>query len=206
MSDSPIHSAPVTAAEKPILDQLLLVRDKLLLLKQDKSTYVKSQDVLQLYEEVVEQVHKINDVRGSDHLIQNRLDSVLDDCLQLVSLFFMAIGRNNEAPAVYSMTSNIARLCDHLKEAKFYLPRDIAGIENVLKNMRRTLDKGADQYSPYMLTRIKYRIEVCQTMIDDLKEFLSTLTPETKPIWEKLVSILRAIAALNTRSKVSHTS
>lgn len=27
------------------------------------------------------------------------VDTVLDDCLQLISLFFMTVGRNNEAPA-----------------------------------------------------------------------------------------------------------
>jgi hypothetical protein len=55
MADSPLLSAPLTAQEKPILDRLLQIRDKLLLLKQDKSTYVKSADVLPLYEEVINQ-------------------------------------------------------------------------------------------------------------------------------------------------------
>lgn len=203
MSDSPIHSAPVTASEKPILEKLLLVRDKLLLLKQDKTTYVKSQDVLPFYDEVLEQVHRLNDVRGSDHLVQNRVDSVLDDCLQLVSLFFMAIGRNNEAPAMYSMTSNITRLCDHLKEAAFYSTKDLDGLDATLKKMQDALDRGEDKYSPYLLTRIKYRMEICEALLKDLRDFLSTLDPVTQPTWEKLVSILRAIAALNTRSKVS---
>ncbi|KAK5069571.1 hypothetical protein LTS08_007609 [Lithohypha guttulata] len=201
MADSPMYSAPVPAAEKPILDKLVLVRDKLTLLKSDKSTYVKSQDILPLYDEVVEQVHQLNDVRGPDHLVQNRVDSVLDDCLQLLSLFFMAIGRNNEAPALYSMTSNITRLCDHLKEAAFYYPRDLDSLDNTLSNMRRTLNKDADKHSPYLLTRITYRIELCETMLKELRDFLSTLSPPMVPTWEKLVSILRAIAALNTRSK-----
>lgn len=205
MVDSPIHSAPVPAAERPILDKLLYVRDKLLLLKQDKSTYVKSQDVLPLYDEVLEQVHQINDVRGADHLVQTRVDTVLDDCLQLVSLFFMAIGRNNEAPALYSMTSNITRLCEHLKEAAFYSTKDLTGIEATLNKMEKTLNNGEDKYSPYLLTRTKIRIEICKALIKDLREYLTTLDPVTQPTWEKLVSILRAIAALNTRSKVSRT-
>lgn len=29
------------------------------------------------------------------------VDTVLDDCFQLISLFFLTIGRNQEAPAVY---------------------------------------------------------------------------------------------------------
>lgn len=202
MADSPMYTAPVNAAEKPILEKLVSIRDKLLLLKQDKSTYVKSQDVLPLYEEIIEQVQLLNDARGSDHLVQNRVDSILDDCLQLISLFFMAVGRNTEAPALYSMTSNIIRLCDHLKEAAFYSTRDLESIENTLSGMRRTLERDGE-YSPYLLTRIKYRIEACEKLLQELREFLSTLSPPMVPTWEKLVSILRAIAALNTRSKYS---
>jgi len=197
-----MYTAPVNAAEKPILEKLVSIRDKLLLLKQDKSTYVKSQDVLPLYEEIIEQVQLLNDARGSDHLVQNRVDSILDDCLQLISLFFMAVGRNTEAPALYSMTSNIIRLCDHLKEAAFYSTRDLESIENTLSGMRRTLERDGE-YSPYLLTRIKYRIEACEKLLQELREFLSTLSPPMVPTWEKLVSILRAIAALNTRSKYS---
>lgn len=29
------------------------------------------------------------------------VDYVLDDCFQLISLLFLTVGRNNEAPAVY---------------------------------------------------------------------------------------------------------
>ena len=201
MADSPMYHAPVSTAEKPILEKLVLVRDKLFLLKQDKSTYVKSQDVLPFYEEVIEQVHHLNDIRGPDHLVQNRVDAVLDDCLQLLSLFFMAVGRNNEAPALYSVTSNIARLCDHLKEAAFYSTRDLVSLDDTLSNMRRTMAKDADKYSPYLLTRLQYRIELCEKLLGELREFLTTLSPPMVPVWEKLVSILRALAALNTRSK-----
>ncbi|KIW18764.1 hypothetical protein PV08_03053 [Exophiala spinifera] len=203
MSDSPITNAPVGPQEKPILDKLILIRDKLLLLKQDKSTYVKSSDVIPLYDQVIEQVSILNDVRGPEHLVQNRVDTVLDDCLQLISLFFMAVGRNNEAPALYAMTGNIMRLCHHLKEAAFYSKKDLTGLEHTLNKMQSTLEHGKDVYSNHLLTRIKYRLEICQAMLQELSDFLSTLSPEMVPVWEKLVSILRAIAALNTRSKYS---
>ena len=202
MSDSPITTAPVGPQEKPILEKLLLTRDKLLLLKQDKSTYVKSSDVLPLYEEVIEQVSILNEVRGPKHLVQNRVDFVLDDSLQLISLFFMAVGRNNEAPALYSTTGTITRLCHHLKEAAFYSKRDLTSLEHTLDKMQTNLEHSQDKYSNHLLIRIHYRLEVCQEMLQELHNFLAQLSPETTPIWEKLVSILRAIAALNTRSKV----
>ncbi len=202
MADSPVTNAPVGPQEKPILDKLLLTRDKLLLLKQDKSTYVKSSDVLPLYEEVIEQVCLLNDVRGPEPLLQNRVDTVLDDCLQLISLFFMAVGRNNEAPALYAMTGNITRLCHHLKEAAFYSKKDLISLENSLAKMEATMENGKEVYSQQLLTRIHYRLKVCQEMLKELRDFLSTLSPGMVPVWEKLVSILRAIAALNTRTKV----
>lgn len=203
MCDSPVAPAPVSAQEKPILDQLLLIRDKLLLLKEDKSTYVKSSDVIPLYEQTIDQVHLLNDTRGPDHLIQNRVDTVLDDCFLLISLFFLAVGRNNEAPAIYSMTSTMIRLCEHLKEAAFYSTKDLKSLEDTLARMTLTLKNGEDKYSPFLITRIKYRMEIIQNHLEDMSHFLSTLDPNMVPIWEKLVSLLRALAALNIRSKAS---
>lgn len=74
MTDSPAVQAPLDPKEAPILDRVLSIRDKLSLLKQDKSTYIKSHDVLVLYDEVIEQVHLLNTVR-QEHgkpLEQNR--------------------------------------------------------------------------------------------------------------------------------------
>lgn len=74
MTDSPAAQVPLNPQEQPILDCILGLRDQLLLLKEDKSTYIKSQDVLRLYEEVVEQVHLLNLIR-EEHgksLEQNR--------------------------------------------------------------------------------------------------------------------------------------
>ncbi len=74
MTDSPIVQAPLDPQEAPILARVLLLRDKLSLLKQDKSTYIRSNDVLSLYDEVIEQVHQLNRLR-EEHgkpLEQNR--------------------------------------------------------------------------------------------------------------------------------------
>jgi hypothetical protein len=74
MTDSPAVQVALNPQEQPILDCILRLRDQLFLLKQDKSTYIKSQDVLRLYDEVVEQVHLLNLLR-EEHgkpLEQNR--------------------------------------------------------------------------------------------------------------------------------------
>ena len=51
--ESPAVPVPLDPREQPILERLLRTRDALLLLKQDKSSYIKSRDVLPLYEEVI---------------------------------------------------------------------------------------------------------------------------------------------------------
>ena len=74
MSNSPAVQAALDPKEQPILDRVLVIRDKLSLLKQDKSTYVRSNDVLDLYEQVIEQVHLLNIIREEHDkpLEQNR--------------------------------------------------------------------------------------------------------------------------------------
>jgi len=131
------------------------------------------------------------------------VDAVLDDCFSLISLFFLTIGRNNEAPAIYSMTVTITRLLEHLNECAFYSTKDLEGIGKTLARMQETLDNGGNTYSPDLLTRLRYRMEICHKLLQRLHDFLSTLSPELLPTWEKLVSLLRSTAALNTRSKFS---
>lgn len=63
--DSPAVPVPLDPREQPILETLLRTRDALLLLKQDKSSYIKSRDVLPLYEEVIGQVEALNAVRNA---------------------------------------------------------------------------------------------------------------------------------------------
>ena len=64
MTDSPSFHIPLDPQEQSILDCVLRLRDDLAFLKQDKSTYVKSQDVIAIYEQVIDQVHLLNTLRA----------------------------------------------------------------------------------------------------------------------------------------------
>lgn len=65
--DSPAVPVPRDPREQPILERLLRTRDALLLLKRDKSSYIKSRDVLPLYEAVIQEVEQLHAVReGQD--------------------------------------------------------------------------------------------------------------------------------------------
>ena len=203
MTDSPAYRLPLDPAEQPILDKLLNIRDHLSILKQDRSTYVKSNDVIQFYEQLIEQVEGLNRIRANKRDEQNRVDTVLDDCFQLISLFFLTIGRNFEAPAVYSAVSTVKRLLDHLKEAGFYSAKDLESISHHLDEWQSYVQRGQDEHCSHLLTLLDARIEVCKVTLNELSDSLSRLDPQMMGRHEKLVSILRSLSACNTRSKVS---
>lgn len=123
--------------------------------------------------------------------------------MQLLSLFFMTIGRNNEAPAAYSLTSTIKRALDHLIEVDLYSAKDLTHVEHTLGSLREIVKKADASYSPKLLSLLSNRIEVCQGALDTLQERLKRLGGDLPTIHEKVISILRSISLANTRSKVS---
>lgn len=203
MTDSPAFRLPLDPKEQPILDRILTIRDHLSILKQDRTTYVKSQDVVKYYNQLIEQVELLNQIRETKRDEQNRVDTVLDDCFQLVSLFFLTIGRNQEAPAVYSAISTVKRLLDHLKEAGYYSGKDLGTMALSIQQWRESIERGQQSYSPHLLTLLEARIHVCQERLQELQQSLSRLGPDVVGMYERLVSILRSLSACNTRSKVS---
>ncbi|KAG6037292.1 hypothetical protein E4U41_005234 [Claviceps citrina] len=210
--DTPAIPAPRDAREQAILTRLSIIRDQLLLLKQDRTTYIRSQDVIPLYDQTIEQVKELNHVRaetGSHE--ENRLDKVLESCFQLLSLFYLTIGRNNEAPATYSLTSTIKRLLDHLTEAALYSAKDLESIKSTLEETAKAISQAQKteasqaKHSPYLLTLLSKRVTLCQSMLDSLRRRLEGIGGPLLAIHEKLISILRQISLANTKSKFSTT-
>ncbi|EFX01002.1 hypothetical protein CMQ_5944 [Grosmannia clavigera kw1407] len=181
--ETPAIPAPRDANEIKILANLESTRDQLLLLKQDRTKYIRSQDVIRLYDEVIEQVRLLNQARDGTKVYENRLDRVLDSCFQLLSLFFMTIGRTNEAPAAYALTSTIKRLLDHLTEAKVFSAKDLDSLTHTLSKISHTV-KNADDCSPFLA-------------------MVQKLGPPLPAIHEKLVTILRTMAHANTKARFS---
>lgn len=135
----------------------------------------------------------------------------MDSCFQLLSLFYLTIGRNNEAPAAYSLTSTIKRLLDHLIEADLYSAKDLESIGATLDRLSHSVKQAAtrtdgNQHSPVVITLVANRVELCQTLLKKLQERLKRLAEPLLDTHEKLVSILRCIALANTKAKVRQMS
>jgi len=63
---------PKDSREREILERLTAIRDQLLLLKQDRTKYIRSQDVQLLYDQAIEQVKLLNDARKGHEHSENR--------------------------------------------------------------------------------------------------------------------------------------
>jgi hypothetical protein len=221
MADTPTLPPPLDPREKPILESLQRIRDELTLLKTDRTTYVKSSDVLPLYDKVVDQVELLNEVRIDKPQETNQgwaklshvkstapltgitvVDRVLDGCFQLLSLFFMTIGRNNEAPAGYALSSTIKRLLDHLTEVDLYSAKDLVHLSSTLEKLRVIVKNADGTYSEKLITLLANRIEICQGLLSNLQSRLDRLGGDLPSTHEKLISILRSISLANTKTKV----
>ena len=104
-----------------------------------------------------------------------------------------------------SITEGVQRLLDHLKEAAFFSAKDLDSVSRNLDRMQDTLQRGDQSYSPHLLTLLGNRISTCRKTLGDLRAMLANLSPALEPIHERLVSILRSVAAANTRRKVWHS-
>ncbi|KAF5231832.1 hypothetical protein FAUST_9065 [Fusarium austroamericanum] len=208
--DTPAIPMPRDPREQDILQKLTMIRDRLLLLKQDRTNYIRTQDVMPLFDETMDQVKDLTVVRAETGLKEeNRLDKILESCFQLLSLFYLTIGRNNEAPATYAMTSTVKRLLDHLNEAELYSAKDLGSIKTTLEDLSKNIREAASdpspdkRHPPYMLTLLENRVELCNSTLSRLQKRLDKLPDYLLESHEKLISILRSISLANTKSKFS---
>jgi chemotaxis protein histidine kinase CheA len=146
--------------------------------------------------------YAIKAVPGKRPDTKTLVDRVLEGCFQLISLFFMTIGKNNEAPAAYALTSTIRRLLDHLTEVQLYSAKDLAHVAHTIENLSEIVSNSHGKYSPKLVTLLANRLDVCRELCSNLQQKLERLDPGLTEIHEKIISILRSISAANTKAKV----
>ncbi|KAL0067197.1 hypothetical protein AAF712_005767 [Marasmius tenuissimus] len=201
-------SAPVPQEELPILEALVNIRNRLTALKKNRAEFIKASDVNQLYQAVVKQVTKLNDVRDDNTAYNNRLDTTLADVFSLLSLFYLTIGKTKDAPATYSQIASmrlITRLAvpqqilNHMNESALYNESDLAPFQKRIKELRAILQRDATtegKHPQALIKLLERQLNKCDDIVKSLEESLSVLSVELTPIHEKLVTIRRKLVAL----------
>ncbi|KAH6627163.1 hypothetical protein B0J18DRAFT_409370 [Chaetomium sp. MPI-SDFR-AT-0129] len=201
--ETPAVPMPKDERERQILNNLTAIQDSLLLLKRDRTKYIRTQDVVVLHDQLIEQIRQVNEIRKGQQTEENRLDKVLESCLQLISLFFMTIGRTTEAPAAYALTSTIKRLLDHLTEARIFSGKDLTSISNTLDRLEGILKNTKKEHSPYLVELLANRETRCRSVLANLRKQLDQLDEPLQVIYERLISVMRSMSLANTKSKFS---
>ncbi|CAE7055459.1 unnamed protein product [Rhizoctonia solani] len=191
--------------EITILEKVINIRNRLTALKQNRAEYIKSQDVLNIYQAVVKQVEKLNDLRDQEtgpH-VPNRLDTLLADVFSLLSLFFLTIGKARECPATYSQIASMRQLLDHMNESAVYTEADLKSFRNRLDELRDIVrnDKESGLHPPAMTKLLDRKLNECDAILSDLQDSLSVLSVELVPIHQKLVMLRRQLVALAAKPK-----
>lgn len=191
-------SAPVPQEELPILEALVNIRNRLTALKKDRGEFIKASDVNSLYQAVVKQVTKLNDVRDDNTAYNNRLDTTLADVFSLLSLFYLTIGKTKDAPATYSQIASMRQILNHMNESALYNESDLAPFQKRIRELRQILqrDTAEGKHHQALIKLLERQLNKCDDTVKSLEESLSVLSVELIPIHEKLVTIRRKLVAL----------
>ncbi|KAG2338401.1 hypothetical protein BDR05DRAFT_940400 [Suillus weaverae] len=191
-------SAPVAQEELPILEAVINIRNRLTALKRDRAEFIKPSDVNALYQAVIKQITKLNDVRDDNTTYNNRVDTTLADVFSLLSLCYLTLGRTKECPAVYSQLASMRQFLSHMEESGVYNESDLAPFQRRLSELRHIVQQDAESSKhPEAMTKLLERqFNECDVIMRSLQDSLSVLSVELVPIHERLVTIRRQLVAL----------
>ncbi|KAJ1942522.1 hypothetical protein EC988_006464, partial [Linderina pennispora] len=202
---------PVSAGEQPILNALITIRNRLAALKKDRGNYYKADEIVGMYNELLLMVQELQATRISEHhdddSFKNRVDSVLDECFQLFSLFYLALGKNKEIPATYVQLVTIKQNFELLNETGIYTDADLAPFQKRLAEIRNLVNteiakedgddlKAIGKQRPEMLL-VSRRLRQCEKELAALEHTTQVISDELTPTYEELVKIRRRLAALS---------
>lgn len=191
-------AAPVPQEELPILEALINIRNRLTVLKRRSEEYIKPSDVNSLYQAVVKQVTKLNDVRDDSSTYNNRVDTTLADVFSLLSLFYLTIGKTRDAPATYSQIASMKQILNHMNESGVYSESDLAPFQRRLNDLRQIVQHDAEtgKHAEALTKLLERQLNDCDSIVQSLSDSLSVLPDELVPIHARLVTIRRQLVAL----------
>ncbi|CAG8451368.1 6707_t:CDS:2 [Ambispora leptoticha] len=192
----------VPTEELPILETLINVRNRLQILKRDRDKYVNPADVTALYEE-----EKLLNVSREQSLSppteNNRVNDVLDDVFQLLSLFFMDIGKKRETPAVYVQLSTIKQCLRTLDESGAYTIDELVPYQERLKEIARIIemDGNNDVVPESHLKLLTQKLRSCEKLLNQLFESGSYISAELAPTQKRLIEIKRELGNMGAKAQ-----
>lgn len=220
----------VPPQEQEILKYLSGVRVQLSQLKTNRDKYLNSKEVQIFHQNVLTKVRELDDIRKRfatdessasvttfihNQKMQNKVDSLLDDVFQLLSLSFLTVGLKHSAPATYSSLSTVQKLLEHLDESNIYTNHDLRPIKERLDEISEIVknnsyknfefdaslqldeteeERNKNQIEEDLLLRAK--LKHCTDEYQKIHSKLEEICPDLNTIMEKLYHIRRGLLSL----------
>ncbi|KAL1409654.1 hypothetical protein Q8F55_003650 [Vanrija albida] len=211
----------VPQEELPVLESVINIRNRLTALKKDTTKFIRAQDVMSIYNQIVKQVAKLNSIRDEHsqpalnsnssnspapfHPEPNRVDTIIADVFSLVSLFFLAVGKTRESPAVYCQIASMRQILNHMNESGVYTEAYLQGFKERLNQLKKIIenDRQDGRHNEQVLKYMSYKLQGTEAIVDKLIDSLSVLSVELVPIHNRLVLLRKQLMALATEPKVN---
>lgn len=193
------HTNDIPEQESVIYTQLITIRSKLSTLKRDRTQYLTSKDVLSTYHEVLELVNQLKQLRATNNqqVQGNKVDQIIDDIFQLLSLFFIAVGLINTAPATYASLTTVQRLLEHLNESSVFTVHDLQPIKQRLEEITKIVN-GSEE-STDELDLLQFKLKQCLEDYKIVEGKVKKVDPKLQSLFEELVTIRRKLLAVASR-------
>lgn len=191
-------TAPVAQEELHILEAVINIRNRLAALKRNSAGYIGVSQINPLYQAVVAQVTRLNDVRDDTTIYNNRVDTTLADVFSLLSLCYLTVGKTKECPAVYSQLASIRQIITHMEESGVYNESDLAPFQRRLQELRDIVqhDAESEKHPKALTTLLERQLNECDAILRSMQDSLSEISVELIPVHERLVTVRRQLAAL----------
>ncbi|RSH84709.1 uncharacterized protein EHS24_006233 [Apiotrichum porosum] len=207
----------VPQEELPVLEAFININNRLKLLKKDSTKFIRAQDVMSIYSQVVKQVTKLNTIREESsqsalssgdtkrNLEPNRVDAIIADVFALISLMFLTVGKSRESPAVYCQISSMRQILSHMDESGIYTEEYLLVFRERLNELREIIknDHEEGRHPEAMLKYMSKKLDGTEAILDSLMESLSVLNAELVPLHNRLVLLRKQLMALATDTKPS---
>ncbi|KAG1153030.1 hypothetical protein G6F37_000008 [Rhizopus arrhizus] len=188
--------------EQPVLEHLLNIRARLSVIKRDRCSYLKLEDIMPLRLEIEDQMKALSNLRGG-HLIDesrelNRTDDILDEILQILSLCFLSLGKTRESPSVYAQVVAIKHIFDRLNEAGVYEEEFLQPYKAKLDEIKKILnhDRKHGILPEHVMQVLQYKFAQCRKIYEKLINTLREVDAELIPILERMLRIRRSLGTV----------
>jgi len=194
------HTNIIPENESQIFNKLTAIRFKLSSMKKDRSQYLNSKDVLSIYTDVRSLVKELNHIRdGTADRVPNRVDQVVDDIFQLLSLFFITVGLTKSAPATYASLSTVQRLLEHLNESRVYTHHDLKPIKERLSEIKEIIDENKTPIEDDEDSLLKRKLKECQLEYMEVENKVEDVDPSLSSLLEELITTRRKLLSIAAR-------